>query len=91
MLTLTRHTHEEVVVTVGETQFSIWIVDVKGDRVKLGLDAPANVVFNRREVHDAMIADKMIARHNARLAERKLLEAAGNGAVVEPDNEGEQG
>lgn len=47
MLVLSRKTNERVVI--GEN-IEVHVIDIRGDRVKLGFSAPANVPIHREEV-----------------------------------------
>ena len=49
MLVLTRRPGEEIVV---DGKIRITIVSVKGDRIRLGIDAPPSVAVDRKEVHE---------------------------------------
>lgn len=51
MLILTRKVNERIMV--GE-RIEISIVDIKGDQVKIGIDAPKNVKIYRQEVFEAI-------------------------------------
>jgi carbon storage regulator len=51
MLVLSRQRDESIVI--GDNVI-ITIVDVRGDRVRLGIDAPREVSVHRREVYDAI-------------------------------------
>lgn len=57
MLVLSRHRDESIMI--GDN-ISITIVDIRGDKVRIGISAPANVPVHRQEVYDA------IQRENAR-------------------------
>lgn len=48
MLVLTRRIGEEIVIN---GNIRVTVVAVKGDRVRLGVAAPANVPVDREEVH----------------------------------------
>lgn len=50
MLVLSRSKDESIMV--GDVE--IKIVDIKGDRVRLGITAPADIPVHRREVYDAI-------------------------------------
>ncbi len=51
ILVLTRHLDERIIIrTPGGEQIVITINDVRGDRVKVGLDAPASVKIIRGEL-----------------------------------------
>jgi len=49
MLVLTRRTGEEIVI--GDV-IRVTVVEVKGNKVRLGVTAPASVRVDRQEVHD---------------------------------------
>lgn len=42
---------------IGEIQ--VIIVDIRGDKVRLGIEAPQNVPVHRREVYDAIQREKL--------------------------------
>lgn len=62
MLVLSRSKDEELVI--GD-DIVIRVVDIRGDKVRLGVEAPTYVPVHRREVYDA------IKRENARNLEKK--------------------
>ena len=51
MLVLSRKKHESVVINDDTT---IVVVEIKGDKVRLGIEAPKEVPVHRREVFDAI-------------------------------------
>ncbi len=51
MLVLSRKKNESIVI--GDN-IVITVVDVRGDKVRLGIDAPKDVPVHRREVYDAI-------------------------------------
>lgn len=54
MLVLSRHRDEEIVIG---HDIVITVVEIRGDKVRLGIDAPALVSVHRREVYDAIQRD----------------------------------
>jgi carbon storage regulator len=58
MLILSRKVNEKVMI--GE-DISISIIEVRGDQVRLGVDAPKNVKVYRQEVFDAIKAENKAA------------------------------
>lgn len=52
---LNRHRDERI--KIGE-DIEIVVVDVRGDKVRLGIEAPPDVPVHRREVYDAIKRDK---------------------------------
>ena len=51
MLVLARRINERIII--GDSIY-VSVVDIKGDQVKLGIDAPANVKVFRQEIYDAI-------------------------------------
>ena len=49
MLVLTRRPGEQIVI---DGNIRLTVISLKGDRVRLGIDAPATVVVDRQEVHE---------------------------------------
>lgn len=64
MLVLSRKLNEVIVVGEGVNQVRIVIVDIRGDKCRVGIEAPKNVSVHRQEVHDA------IERESAREKEK---------------------
>ncbi|MBQ1454457.1 MAG: carbon storage regulator CsrA [Thermoguttaceae bacterium] len=52
MLVLSRKKNESIVINNNVT---IVVVDVHGDKVRLGIEAPKDVPVHRREVYDAIM------------------------------------
>jgi carbon storage regulator len=53
MLVLTRRINESIVIN---DDVSVLVVEVRGDRVRLGIEAPKDVGVHRKEVYDAIRA-----------------------------------
>ncbi len=51
MLVLSRHRDESIMI--GD-DIVITIVDIRGDKVRLGIDAPTEIPVHRREVYEAI-------------------------------------
>ena len=66
MLVLSRQRDESIVI--GDN-IVITIVDVRGDKVRLGIEAPREISVHRREVYDA------IQRENQQASQIRLDEA----------------
>jgi carbon storage regulator len=65
MLVLSRHRDESIMI--GD-DIVITIVDIRGDKVRLGIDAPQAIPVHRQEVYDA------IQRENAQAADLRPTE-----------------
>lgn len=55
MLVLSRHRDESIMI--GD-EVTITIVDIRGDKVLLGIDAPREIPVHRREVYDAIMRER---------------------------------
>jgi len=53
MLVLTRRIGEEIVIA---DKIRVMIVSVRGDRVRIGIDAPPDISVERLEVHTRRVA-----------------------------------
>ena len=51
MLVLSRHRDESIMI--GD-DIVVTIVDIRGDKVRLGIDAPSSVPVHRQEVYEAI-------------------------------------
>ena len=54
MLVLSRKKNEVIVIGEGENKVEIMIVEIRGDKVRLGVEAPRDVPVHRQEVYDAI-------------------------------------
>jgi len=62
MLILTRKVNEKIMI--GD-DISLSVLEVRGDQVRLGVDAPRHVKVFRREVFDAIRAENRAAAESA--------------------------
>ncbi len=51
MLVLTRRTDESIVI--GEN-IIVMVIGIRGDKVRLGIEAPKEVTVHRREIYDSI-------------------------------------
>ena len=70
MLVLSRKKNESIVIN---NDITIVVVEIRGDKVRLGVEAPKEVPVHRREVYDA------IKRNEAAGSETPSTEAGHNG------------
>ena len=76
MLVLSRTRDESIII--GDNVV-VTVVDVRGDKVKLGIEAPQDVSVHRREVYEA------IRRENQQAAKLRPEDARGLGRPSTPD------
>ena len=51
MLVLSRKKDEKIII--GD-QISIMVIEIRGDKVRLGIDAPKEITVHRQEVYEAI-------------------------------------
>ncbi len=74
MLVLSRKKNESIVIN---NDITIVVVEIRGDKVRLGVEAPKEVPVHRREVYDA------IRRNDAAAAQSR---ASANGGAEPPSS-----
>lgn len=77
MLVLSRKKNESIVIN---NDITIVVVEIRGDKVRLGVEAPKEVPVHRREVYDAI-------RRNEAAAEAAGAERS-SPAAAQPDVNG---
>ena len=58
MLVLSRKKNESIVIN---DNINIVVVEIRGDKVRLGIEAPKEVPVHRREVYEAIMRDRQTA------------------------------
>jgi carbon storage regulator len=58
MLVLSRKKNESIVIN---NDITIVVVEIRGDKVRLGVEAPKEVPVHRREVYDAIRRNELTA------------------------------
>ena len=79
MLVLSRQRDESIMI--GD-DVEIIIVDVRGDKVRLGITAPKNIPVHRREIYDAIQREKSQNKESKEPQDKKTK--------VEPEKESEK-
>ena len=51
MLVLSRKKNESIIIN---DHITVTVVEIRGDKVRLGIDAPKDVTVHRREVYEAI-------------------------------------
>ena len=73
MLVLSRKKNESIVIN---NDITIVVVEIRGDKVRLGVEAPKEVPVHRREVYDAI-------KRNAAVNSSPPTTDAGNSAAAQ--------
>ena len=69
MLVLSRHRDESIII--GD-DIVITVVDVRGDKVRLGIDAPTDIPVHRQEVYDAIQRERQAGTAGGAAAPQNL-------------------
>ncbi len=88
MLVLRRKVGEAIVLN---GVITVYVLAVEGERVKLGINAPPDVVIVRQELLDAAVQEQRAAKLAQRNAEAANLEEKGERRGQEPPAEGGSG
>ncbi len=91
MLVLSRHRDEKIII--GDN-IIVTVVDIRRDRVRLGITAPAHIPVHREEVYEAIQREQReAARRRKKEAEEAGAESTGEAeqaAETEPAGDQEQ-
>lgn len=70
MLVLSRKKNESIIIN---NEITIVVVEIRGDKVRLGVEAPREVPVHRREVFDAIQrnSEEQVAEHNQETERRE--------------------
>lgn len=68
MLVLSRKKNESIIIN---DHITVTVVEIRGDKVRLGIDAPKDVSVHRREVYDAI---------------QNQSKLSGAGSITSPEN-----
>lgn len=74
MLVLSRKKNESIVIN---DDIIVVVVEIRGDKVRLGVEAPKEVPVHRREVFDAIHRNETVAKQTA----------TGKADAAKPDDE----
>jgi carbon storage regulator len=78
MLCLSRRKDEEIVIGK-EGEIRIVVIEIRGDKIRLGIEAPKDVPVHRREVYDAI-------QRNGGVDLKRGSAASGEGKTGEKNN-----
>lgn len=56
MLVLSRKQNQKVIIGGGARRAELLIIDIREDKVRLGIDAPSDVPVHRSEIYDRLLA-----------------------------------
>jgi carbon storage regulator len=73
MLVLSRKKNESIVIN---NDITIVVVEIRGDKVRLGVEAPKEVPVHRREVYEAIHRNNSVSAGDSGTAEGKTARSA---------------
>jgi carbon storage regulator len=85
MLVLSRQRDESIMI--GDT-IVVTIVDIRGDKVRLGINAPAEIPVHRQEVYEAIQRENLRASRLEPGDTQDLGRMAGRGGQPRPGDNG---
>ena len=85
MLVLSRHRDEKIII--GDN-IIVTVVDIRRDRVRLGITAPAHIPVHREEVYEAIQREQREAAKRRKKAAEQGEEAAEQGEQAKDEGTG---
>lgn len=62
MLVLSRHVNETIVITLEDgREITLMLIGIRRNTARIGVDAPPSILVHRREVADAIAAERRAA------------------------------
>ena len=52
MLVLSREKSQSIIIGLGDQEVEVTVVDIRGDKVRLGIKADRSIPVNRKEIHE---------------------------------------
>ncbi len=71
MLILTRRTTEVIYIGEGENQVEVAVLGIKGNQVRLGIEAPKHITIHREEVRQRISDDNPRGKSRSTLSLKK--------------------
>jgi carbon storage regulator len=72
MLVLSRKKNESIII---DQEIRITVVEIRGDKVRLGIEAPKEVPVHRSEIHDAIRSERAAEERDLARGERSAQPA----------------
>ena len=82
MLVLSRKKNESIIIC---DNITVTVIEIRGDKVRLGIEAPKNVTVHRREVYEAIHGSQTIGPGDVHDRTNGLGERDPGPASVSPD------
>ncbi len=69
MLVLSRKKNESIIIN---DNITVTVIEIRGDKVRLGIEAPKDVTVHRREVYEAIQNQARAAEPGAKVARPEI-------------------
>ena len=69
MLVLSRKKNESIIIN---DNITVTVIEIRGDKVRLGIEAPKDVTVHRREVYEAIQSQARSAEQGAKIGRPEL-------------------
>ena len=63
MLILSRHKNKRIMIGEGDERITITVIDIREDKVRLGIEAPRSVPVHREEVYELIRGERGSENH----------------------------
>ena len=88
MLVLARQRDQDLVIGEGENQVVITVVDIRGDKVRLGVEARRGIPVHRREIYERIKRERAANEKRCCLDPGPSAGGPGSGGTAsEPSNQ----
>jgi carbon storage regulator len=57
MLVFTRSKKQQIIIN---DSIVVTVVDIRGEKIRLGIEAPREIAVHRREIHDSIREEKVV-------------------------------
>lgn len=85
MLVLSRKKNEKIVIGGHDCKITLVVVEIRGDKVRLGVEAPKDIPVHRGEVEEAIRKSggvRIVRTHEETLAAKAAAAASGDASEV---------
>jgi carbon storage regulator len=69
MLVLSRKKNESIIIN---DNITVTVIEIRGDKVRIGIEAPKDVTVHRREVYEAIQNQSRISEQGAKVGRSDL-------------------
>jgi carbon storage regulator len=60
MLVLSRRDNEDIVIIAAGVEIIVKMIEIRGDKARIGIEAPKDVTIHRREIYERIQSERQI-------------------------------